>query len=176
MPTSPRKGLSARLRREAGIELLTSTRLSSPRKSATEWARPPPRPLPRYLFLSIFRSRSRAPPFPPKAPAAAHRPTAADYRHRRRRCHLPPPQTPRPLPLRDLAAASPMVDAGIWPENHSSPHSSLPRTTARSREPPDPAPHSSPRSSTTTAGAPRPATAVDLLPICSQHGVVQRRT
>jgi hypothetical protein len=109
---------------------------------------------------------------------------------------LPSPRRPQPLPTAPPPQTT-ATNAGdatsrrrrrrahclyeIWRRHHpwlttgSGPRTTA-RPTARSREPPDPAPHSSPRSSTTTTGAPWPTTAVDLLPICSQHGVVQRRT
>jgi hypothetical protein len=81
LPTSCKKASSAGLRREAQIELRSSTRLSSPRSPAPTWARPPPDPRPRSILSLISSSLNQAAPTPRQ-----HRPplTAANHRRGRR--------------------------------------------------------------------------------------------
>ena len=68
MPTSPRKGLSARLRREAGFQLCSSSRLVSPRKTI-------PRARPKKSCLSqpvLQGGKPSPPPFPFLFPSPPH--------------------------------------------------------------------------------------------------------
>jgi hypothetical protein len=72
VPTSPRKGFSARLRREAEIELCSSTRPSSPRNRGPRTPKPQPASLsPSHSFLSSlplisFLSLQQCPPLFPR--------------------------------------------------------------------------------------------------------------
>ena len=155
MPTSPRKGLSARLRREAEIELRSSARLSSPRNFPT---RGPHRalqrdPLPKPISFS------------PSASARTVASAAADERHH---CFLAPPRDHcRFVPHRRAPGRCPVappprttVHRRLIPHRRAPgrcPVASPPRTTTAASSCRRQAPKTSNASETSTASSPCPA-------------------
>jgi hypothetical protein len=113
LPNSPKKGSSARLRREAQIELRSSTRLSSPRNRAPRTPRSQPATslsLISLLFLSLF------PTAPSAAAELASAESAARRRRATRRCPSPqssPPPPPQSSPARGRHAALLLEDDGL---------------------------------------------------------------
>jgi hypothetical protein len=107
---SPEKGPSARLRREARIELRSSTRLGSPHNRAPCTPRPRPAPLIPSSFLSLsFPSspRNRSPFSSPdrtgRRPPPERPPPATGEAARHRRGRRPPPERPPPDSLPEPA-------------------------------------------------------------------------
>jgi hypothetical protein len=192
MPTSPRLHPSARLSREAQIELLNSARLSSPRKAASAWARSPPDPPPRLSLPLISPFSLRTLLFLPSAPAP---PTTDNHRRRgrpapvgrRRACRPPrsartrPPCSCMTPPRRAAAGSRRAVGRGHRAAGRGRRAAGRGRRAAgRGRRacrpphrrlqiaggaPPQAAPHRRRRPTSRLAGAPRPAIAGALRPV-----------
>jgi hypothetical protein len=115
LPNSPKKGSSARLRREAQIELRSLTWLSSPRNRTPPDPQTPTRVLTLSHFSSLLLSLPHNTSRRPTASATAHRRRGAT--RRRRGPRRPPPQrsppaeAPQSSPPAEAPQSSPPAEA-----------------------------------------------------------------